>query len=65
MKKILIICVAVATMSLTGCGKISQLKAHYTGQAAETCHDGIVYLQWTSGSTVKIDKNTLQPARCN
>lgn len=65
MKKIFVIAVAVATLSLTGCGKISQLEAHYTGQAAEICHDGIVYLQWTSGSTVKIDRTTLQPARCN
>lgn len=65
MKKIFVVAVAVATLSLTGCGYINRAVSGYTGSATESCHDGIVYLQWTTGSTVKIDKATLQPARCN
>lgn len=65
MKKIFVIAVAIATLSLTGCGYINRAVSGYTGAATESCHDGIIYLQWTTGSNVKIDKNTLQPARCN
>jgi uncharacterized protein YceK len=62
MKKLFIVC--AVTFALTGCGKFAQLTAHYTGQASETCHDGIVYLQWTSGATVKIDSHTMLPEKC-
>lgn len=65
MKKIFVGIAILATLSLTGCGFANRAISGYTGNATESCHDGIMYLQWTTGSTVKIDKNTLQPARCN
>jgi hypothetical protein len=66
MKKIITIASVIAfSLSTTACGYVDRMKAHYTGDASETCHDGIVYLQFTSGASVKIDRNTLQPAKCN
>lgn len=42
-----------AILLLSGCGKIDQISAHYTGAPAETCYKGVVYLQFTSGASVK------------
>lgn len=44
---------ALMTIALSACGKAQQLEAHWTGDAAETCHAGVVYLQFTSGASVK------------
>lgn len=38
--------------ALAGCGKIDQMKSHYTGQPSEICVHGVSYLQFTSGSSV-------------
>ena len=45
--------VALAIVALSGCGKADQLYAHYSGKAAEVCQDGVLYLQFTSGASVK------------
>lgn len=66
MKKIITIAAIIAfSLSTTACGYVDKKMAYVTGDASETCHDGIVYLQFTSGASVKIDSNTLQPAKCN
>lgn len=61
MKALMIIALA---MSMVSCGYIDRSISGWTGNAAETCHDGIIYLQFTTGSTVKIDRDTLAPAKC-
>lgn len=55
---------AMIILSLTGCGKADQLYAHYTGDASETCHDGVMYLQFTSGASVKYTRDG-KIATCN
>jgi len=45
--------IALAIVALSGCGKADQLYAHYSGKAAEVCQDGVIYLQFTSGTSVK------------
>lgn len=42
---------------LSGCGKWEQLKSYYTGVPTEACFDGVVYLQFTSGSSVKYERD--------
>lgn len=46
---ILILC----ALALTACGQVDRLAAKITGDASETCHAGVMYLQFTSGATVK------------
>lgn len=46
----------VATLALTGCGAWDRGVAQITG-VAESCYAGVVYLQFTSGVTVKYDKS--------
>lgn len=53
MKKITMCLVA---LTLTGCGMWDRTKAHYIG-AADICHDGVMYVQFTSGASVKYDQN--------
>lgn len=65
MKKFIIATVVtMSTIGLSGCGKVQQLSAHWTGDATETCHDGVVYLQFTSGASVKYDR-TSHVVTCN
>lgn len=49
MKKILIL---VAALSLAGCGGFARVDANYTG-SSEICVDGVKYLQFVSGASVK------------
>ena len=42
-------------VALGGCGMISRTVAHYTGHS-EQCVDGVAYLQFPSGATVKYDR---------
>jgi len=53
MKKILIL---VAALSLAGCGALDRSVAAWTGKA-ESCIDGVKYLQFASGVTVKYNPN--------
>lgn len=48
-----IVLILVATSFLTGCGYIDRLFAKVSGGPAEVCHDKVVYLQFTSGVSVK------------
>ncbi len=49
--KVLILMLAV--VALSGCGRFDRFMAGLTGDATETCVDGVMYLQFTSGATVK------------
>lgn len=50
MKTVLVVLLA---LTMTGCGWMDRKIASIGGRAAETCIDGVVYLQFTSGATVK------------
>lgn len=58
-----LILIAVAIM-LAGCGSIDRTTAHWSGKGSEVCQDGIVYLQFTSGTVAKIDSKTMTYERC-
>lgn len=45
--------ILVLSMMLAGCGALDREVASWTGNGSETCVDGVVYLQFTSGVTVK------------
>jgi len=59
MKKILI---ALLIVSLSGCGAADRFNAVATGYA-EMCIDGVTYIQFASGGTVKVDI-TGKPVPC-
>ena len=55
-------------LTLSGCGGFDRFKARLTGNATETCIDGVVYLQFTSGATIKYTYDAFgnfAPAKCN
>lgn len=41
------------TFSLIACGYVDRAVVTATGNATETCVDGVAYLQFTSGASVK------------
>jgi len=49
MKKIIFVVMAIM---LTGCGQVGRIEANWTGYS-EQCVDGVTYLQFASGATVK------------
>ena len=51
-------------LMLSGCGKLDRLFVAITGDASETCHDGVAYLQFTSGASVKYNTDGTI-AKCN
>lgn len=51
MKKVIL--AAAVAMIFSGCGAIDRFTAKVTGDGAEICQDGVIYLQFTSGTTVK------------
>jgi hypothetical protein len=55
MKKILALIIAclIFVSFVTGCGKADRMIAKYTGYS-NICVDGVSYLQFTSGATVKV-----------
>ena len=55
MKKLIII--LIGAFALVGCGQLDRSMAKFTGNASETCHDGVIYLQFTSGATVKYNQD--------
>lgn len=59
MKKLMILPVL---LTLTACGSMERTVAHYTGYS-EMCVDGVTYIQFTSGATVKVDRNG-RPVPC-
>jgi len=44
-------------LALTGCGAVDRGLANLTGSASETCYEGVLYLQFTSGASVAYDIN--------
>ena len=49
-----IVCSFLMVVSLaTGCGRLDRWLAGTTGRPTETCFDGVTYLQFTSGASVK------------
>ena len=52
MNKLTTIFVFSLLVTLGGCGKINRSIANYTGYS-ESCIDGVKYLQFPSGATVK------------
>lgn len=54
MKAVLVVLLA---LTMTGCGWLDRKVASVTGGASEACVDGVLYLQFTSGATVKYNRN--------
>lgn len=50
-------------LAMVGCGWFDRKVAAATGGATKTCIDGVVYLQFTSGATVQVDR-TGMPVIC-
>ncbi len=50
--KALIVSVAVSLL-VSGCGWVEHFGGAISGGGYETCVDGVLYLQFTSGATVK------------
>ena len=61
MKKVF--CLALIVCAISGCGKIDRGISAITGTPSEVCIDGITYLQFTSGTCVKVDENG-KPVKC-
>lgn len=54
---------ALIVLSMVGCGQFDRLSSKVTGKPSEVCVDGVSYLQFTSGATVKVDQ-TGKPVAC-
>ncbi len=50
MKKVFLLLMMIF---LSGCGWFQKQASSVTGSGYETCNDGVLYLQFTSGVTVK------------
>lgn len=57
MKKMII--ALALLLPLGGCGAVDRATAKFTGKPAEVCVDNVIYLQFTSGTTVKRGVNSL------
>jgi hypothetical protein len=44
-------------VGFAGCGSVDRGIASITGGGTQTCVDGVLYLQFTSGVTVKYNQN--------
>ncbi len=51
-------------LTVTSCGVIDRQMSRITGSASEICHRGVLYLQFTSGSSVALNAKGL-PLTCN
>lgn len=60
----LVAVMAAGLFLLAGCGKFERAAAGFTGGGVETCHDGVSYVQFTSGASVKYSRQTLLPEGC-
>ena len=60
MKKLII---ALAILSLSGCGWFDRVTATATGNAT-TCIEGVRYIQFTSGASVMYDAQTKTIKTC-
>lgn len=48
----------------SGCGYVDREISKVSGKGSEVCQDGVMYLQFTSGATVKYEQNG-SIATCN
>jgi major membrane immunogen (membrane-anchored lipoprotein) len=64
MKKSVFAMAVAAALMLSACGQVDRSLAAITGGASKSCVDGVTYLQFTSGSTVQVDR-TGKPVPCN
>ena len=55
MKNLLLALLVLSTLS--GCGYLDRKTAAITGGLSEVCHDGVQYLQGTSGLSVAYTKD--------
>ena len=44
-------------LSLSGCGYVNRVSSNITGKGYAECVDGVQYLQFVSGATVKYNKD--------
>lgn len=51
-------------LSLTSCGWLKRQTSNFTGNAIETCHKGVTYIQFPSGATVALDRKG-EPLKCD
>ena len=54
--KYALLAILVLSVSACGPGDYRAAPAGFTGNATETCIDGVTYLQFTSGAAVKVDR---------
>lgn len=50
------ILVSILALSFVGCGQVSRVGAAWTGHST-VCVDGVNYVQFTSGATVKYNRD--------
>ncbi len=55
MYKIKLIVVILAISAITACGQTDRAVASWTGHS-KSCIDGVTYIQFTSGSSVQVDR---------
>jgi uncharacterized protein YceK len=58
-----IIVLSLIVILISGCGQIDRNISTLTGKPSEICIDGVVYLQFTSGATLKVNQEG-QPVKC-
>lgn len=63
MKLPLLIGLMAVLVGTAGCGGMQRDIASMSGKPSETCHEGVKYLQFTSGATVQVDA-TGKPVPC-
>lgn len=56
MKRLLLFALTALTLVTVGCGFLDRKIAGYTGHST-TCIDGVRYIQFTSGASVKYTKD--------
>jgi hypothetical protein len=56
-RKILIVAAAIACLSIAACGQMDRGVANLTGHS-EQCIDGVKYVQFSSGASVKYKKDS-------
>lgn len=50
-----LIAIGLIILILAGCGKMTQMDAHWTGYSI-ICVNGVSYIQFTSGASVQYDQ---------
>ena len=52
-----VVSVILLAMLLSSCGRWERAVASINGGGVETCHDGVSYIQFTSGASVKYNSD--------